>query len=221
MRMFLMTAAAMALAATTAQAAVISVSGAVFDPDITDNNLDAGGTENALPVVFDEAQNIEIEPLTVDFIVGDNIAVGDTIDFEPPSFDVGDTRVLSAGTYDSHFVHFDPIGAPSPEAETQGAEIIFDGIIVAIIVSNVGPSLLNASDSVLGTAASYSTVAGRQIDTTDVFTLKAPRVLRLDHLQAGVGIDNIRVITADIPLPAAGWLMLGAIGGFALLRRAA
>lgn len=152
--------------------------------------------------------------VTVDYLVGTNLNVGD-------SFDGIDTQnggqSLGAGSYDSFLIHFNPNGRGS-----TNSSFTFAGDIVAIILSNSGTStLLNDSDGIFGDldAFTYDTHRGRRTERHDDLTLVDAKTLSFTLSTNANHIDNIRVITAAVPLPASLPLFLVGLGGFAALRR--
>lgn len=152
--------------------------------------------------------------VTVDYLVGTNLNVGD--DFSGIDKQNGG-QSLGAGMYDSFLIHFNPNG----EGSTAGS-FTFAGDIVAIIVSNFGAStLLNDSDGIFGDLDTYTydTHKGRRTENHDDLTLVDAKTLSFTLSTGASHIDNIRVITAVVPLPASFPLLLAGLGGFAALRR--
>jgi hypothetical protein len=107
-----------------------------------------------------------------------------------------DYETIPAGTsVNSHLVHFDPVGSPSPAVSVSGS-VNFDGDILGLYHTNEG---LDNTDSTFGLAGTtYPTGSNRKLDLSgsgaDTVTVDGSN-LAVD-LHATTGIDQIRVITA-------------------------
>ncbi|MEL6766853.1 MAG: PEP-CTERM sorting domain-containing protein [Pseudomonadota bacterium] len=213
------------LCASPAAAVVIGVSGnAVNAGSASGVDLSAGGTESASIQAFSERQDVAVEAgvLSVDFLAGPggNVAVGNTLTSFPNS--AGAALLLPAGTYSSHIIVYDPVDQSGRQSVGDGS-VTFDGEIVAIVTSNVGPQG-NAADrrldnsDFLGNASSYDTGDGRRLEGPDSITLTAIDTITINLLRVGgSNIDHFRVITrefSDVPLPAS---ILGLLAGLGLL----
>ena len=99
-------------------------------------NLSRNATQSSAAVVFEERSTVTVgaNRVTVDYLLGSNLSVGD-------SFKGINTQnnglSLTAGTYASSLVHFDPL----VKGSTSGT-FSFAGDIVALILSNKGTSRL-------------------------------------------------------------------------------
>ena len=186
----------------SAQAAIIGVSGNGIDQGSASGvNLDQGQTENNLIQGFDEIQNISISSNSVvlDYYVGNNLNVGDTFS-GISTFDNNNGVFLESGRYNSHAIHFDPLGDSG--GQQTNATFIFDGTIVGIIVSNSGDlQLLNDSNSIFGNANNYNLDVARRAENHDTFELIDSNILEVTFLGTrGNFVDSIRVVTA-VPEP--------------------
>lgn len=201
---------AIALIASVASAQASTILAAGFD-------LSRNTTQDAGIQVFSEQTGVVVgaDSVTLDYLVGGNLNISDNATgvstFSSGSF-------LTAGTYDSFLVHFDPIGAGS----VDNIAVDFGSTIVGIIVSNAGTSqLLNLSDVIFGTAATYDDHIGRRAEDNDSFSLTNASTLTFSLSANANHIDNIRVLTEvpAVPLPAGGLLLLSALAGTAALKR--
>ena len=152
----------------------------------------------------------------VDYLVGQNLNVGDA--FYGVNTASGGP-FLTAGTYNSYLIHFDPFVAGSASDTVNLNETI-----VGIIVSNQtagGTGFLNSSNGTFGTAAAYDGHRGRRSETHDNLILLDATTLFVELSTSDYHIDNIRVLTvpSPIPLPASLWLLLTALGGLLWCRR--
>lgn len=204
----------------SAVAVLASVSAQAATVDLTQ-----GTTEAATAQLIAEQSGVTVDDTTVDYVVGTNINVGDTVG-GVNQFSSGVT--LEAGTYDSYVIHFDPLTKSGSTTETFS----FGGEIVALVVSNgagrgnnadgITPQLLNDTDSVFGmTSSVYETSISRRSESSDTFTLVDAFTLTANFATNGHYIDNIRVITevSPVPVPATLPLLLAGFGGLAALRR--
>ncbi len=209
MKYISMIGAAVMAATTSAQAATLaSVDGADLSRNTTQGAAVQGYTEQS-------GVTVGAGDVTVDFLVGTNINVGDRSG-GVSTFSSGPS--LGAGTYNSYLLHYDPKGAASTDATFD-----FGETIVAIILSNSGSQrLLNLSDAVFGgVGTTYDSHIGRRTESSDGFELVSATSLYVDLTTNANHVDNIRVLTqvAAVPLPASLPLLLAGFGGMALMRR--
>lgn len=198
-----------ALASTPAIASTVS-GGAAAGLDLTRNV-----TQSNDVVVFSEATNVTVgSNVTVDFLAGANLIEG----VSTPGIDTFSSgQTLTAGTYDSYLIHFDPLAAGSIMGSWD-----FGAKIVGIILSNSGTqTLLNASDSIFGTAATYDTSLGRRVESNDSFILTGSSFLSFSLATNANNVDNFRVLTevAPVPVPASALLLLTGFGAMGAMRR--
>lgn len=183
---------------------------------INGNSLVEGATENSTALLFREATGVTItEPVLVDYLVGTNLSVGDTVTGinRPTS-----ALELGAGTYNSYLIHHDPIVAGRT---AQSFTLEPYERIVALIVSNRNfGRLLNQSDDVFGLdGVTYESNTGRRAENNDNITLISGNTILFDTFANGDFVDDIRVITAVVPLPAGGALLLTGLAAFGAVRR--
>ena len=199
------------LAAAPAFASTVS-GGSAAGLDLTRNV-----TQGADAVVYSEATGVTAgSSVTVDFLVGTNLSVGvatSGID----TFASG--QALTAGTYDSHLIHFDPNGRGSVLGSWD-----FGATIVAIILSNNGvQTLLNDTDSLFGAAGTtYDDHLGRRTESDASITLISGTSLAFDLRTNANHVDNTRVLTevASVPLTTSA-LLLSGFGAMDVMRRKA
>lgn len=189
-------------------------------------DLSQGGFESNTAIIHAEGTEVAVGAgeVTVDYAVGTNLSVGDTVS-GVNQFQAGVD--LAAGLYNSFLIHFDPLTASGSDIQTFD----FDTDIVAIIVSNGAGSgnvadgttdqLLNISDLVFGVGDTYEQTISRRSEGNDSITLLSGNSLTVDLRTSGNFIDNVRVITevAAVPVPASLPLLLAGFGGLAALRK--
>lgn len=212
-----------ALASTPAFAATINGGSAAGQ------DLYRGVTEGTDAVVYSEATGVTVDAnsnVTVDFLVGTNLMQG-VATSGINTFSSGQT--LTAGTYDSHLIHFDPTSgmfAPGSTTVAASGSWDFGATIVGIILSNGGSqSLLNDSDALFGTAARYDDHLGRRSEVRDSITLTSATELAFTFSTNTTHVDNIRVLTQAavpaVPVPASGLLLIAGLGAMGAMRRKA
>jgi len=177
--------------------------------DITGLDLRWGQTESNQIQAFNEAQNTYINDgqIKVDFLLGDNFFIGDSIRGLNHS---KSNLSLAAGNYNSHLLHFDTLGISS--GRIFNSRLTFKEDIVAIIL---GGKYLNLSDDILGGIGTiYQNNNSRRLEAHDFLTLESSNTLVLNRLAIGkYWIDNARIITQSVPEPESIMLFsLGLIG---------
>lgn len=209
MKLYTLAAAALVASALSAQAATINPS--------TGLDLRADATQGSDVKVFSEKTDVTIgeDQVTVDFLVGTNINVGDS-KIGLNNFAGG--AVLAADTYNSFLLHFDPVNT----SRVSNFSVDFGYKIVGLVLSNSGSQrLLNLSDATFGTAAFFDKDGSRRAENNDAFTLTSATSVNF-NFYAGVGYtDNVRILTevVPVPLPATLPLALIGLGGLAMMRR--
>ena len=195
-------AAIVALSATSASAAIIGVSG----PDSSagsgtppaiisapNNVLDDGVTNTGMQG-FDEAQNVTLSgPLSVD---GGAIAAGTVVDSHMIFLNSTGQRRISHGLGDS------------------AVEWVFDGNILGVMFGKDGANEFASTSELGASGTTYPTsLANRGLESNDFISFSG-NTLSIGMLVTEPG-DWGRVVTqaAPVPLPAAGVLLLGALGG--------
>jgi hypothetical protein len=189
--------------------------GVPFTASEPDNTVGSDTFQTFNLYAFNEEQNISV-PSEIKVDVGTNPQAGDTVA--------------------SHYVFFDP----GPVTSIEGY-VDFDADIFGVATSR---GTLSASDFLANTGVTYLNPGSRGFERRDdsaTIDPSNPRRLLLDLFAASPG-DYARVFTmesplsgggmtpptppstpetpAPIPLPAAGWLLLAAVGGLGALRRA-
>lgn len=137
-----------------------------------------------------------------------------------------DGGVIAAGTLvNSHMIYLDRATNNRLTHGLGAAPVIweFDGAILGVMSDSTGSfeAASNAELGALGTTYPGSFTA-RGFEGNDNYAISA---MGANFLEVGMEVtepgDWIRVVTsaAPIPLPAAGWMMIAALGGIALLGR--
>ena len=207
---------ALALAAYNAHAVVVSgnvtagVGGfAVLTPgvDFRSTPADTVGNNNHQAndlFAFNEDQNIVLlADLTVDQI---NSGLGPTV--------VSGNNILAGVTVASHYVFFDPASTASQEGN-----VVFDAEIVGVATSL---ATMDASDFLANTGVNYLSPSLRGLESGDTVSFVG-QTLFVDWSANNPG-DYVRVFTlrspgANVPVPAAGLLLLTGVAGLAGLSR--
>lgn len=180
------------LVSAQASAAVLSVTGDVTLIAAPGTVSNATPGNNTTMYAFDEIQN---------FLLGADL--------------VTSSGTILAGTrVNSQMILLNRESGRS-SLELAGA-VTFDSMILGLITTTAG---LAATDAILGAAGTtYATFFARGLEGGETLGIAGDTLsLVLRVTQPG---DWLRVVTiAAIPVPAAGFLLLGALGGLAALRR--
>jgi hypothetical protein len=180
------------LVGAQASAAVLGVTGDVDLIATPASVTNASPGSNTAILVFDEIQN---------FLLGvDLVTTGGTI--------LAGTRV------NSHMVLLNRESGRAPLA--LAGSITFDSVILGLIATRAG---LDATDAILGAVGTtYDSFFRRGLEGSETLGIAGDTLtLALRVTQPG---DWVRVVTiAAVPVPAAGFLLFGALGGLAALRR--
>lgn len=89
--------------------------------------------------------------------------------------------------------------------------------------NGIGYSVANLVGSISGPSLDSGTTVGSWTEVTGAFVVKTAGTYNLDFMAQGTSdsyggfVDNVSI--APVPVPAAGLLLVGALGGLALLRR--
>jgi hypothetical protein len=176
------------------------------------DNLDLrwGQSESKSLQAYNERQDqaVSHSQVQVDYLLNSNLFIGDSIRGKKPR--AKQSLTLDSGQYNSHFIHFDPLGTSS--GQTTNSRITFTEDIVGIILSG---RYLNQSDNIFGGLGTlYQNSHSRQLESNDFLTFESSRTLLVNRLSVGrYWIDDARVITQPIPEPnSLALLILGALG---------
>lgn len=183
---------------------------------IVGNSLEQGATEsNEVLLIREKLQVTTMEAVRVDYLLGANLDVGDTVRGINRATSAQD---LEAGLYNSYLLHFDPIASSSVE---QLFTLGKNEQIVAIIVSNRGLGrLLNQSDDVFGLdGVTYEDNTARRAENNERITLTSANSIFFRARANARFTDDVRVITQVVPLPAGAALLLTGVLAFGALRR--
>lgn len=118
-----------------------------------------------------------------------------------------------AGTFDSHFIHFEGI----PGVINAQGTVTFSAPIVAVIFRN---TTLDATDALLGAGGTFYPTGypfrGLSSNPPSSFSINANTLtFNLNSLAPTMEIDQIRVLTHHVPSPGAATLAgLGALAAF-------
>lgn len=202
-----------ALALTSVQAGIVSVTGAALQMAPPGSVVPNAGIESFThAAVFNERQNVllaqaaQVDVTTTGFF--DALA-----DLTPGPIAVG-TLVSS------YYLHADPVGS-SGTTYTYIGSITFDSDILGVAALNtqlVGTNSLGAPGTTYPNAGNVNGVDFP--DGTDTLTVSANRRTLSFRLVAWAGSDAVRVITAGnaVPEPSALALVFAALGALALTR---
>lgn len=160
---------------------------------------------------FDEARNIHVtnNQVNVDYLLGGNLFQGNRLrGGASPSLG----QSLLEGDYNSHLIHFDPIGTRN--GSVKNTRITFGSDIVAIILNTKN---LRSSDAIFGgLGTQYLRNGASGLERHDFLTFESSRTLLVDRLWVGkYWIDDARIITQSVPEPGSMALLgLGLVGLF-------
>lgn len=207
-------AASAVLAVGTAQAGIISVSGAALQIGSPGSVVPNAGFENSTrAAVFAEQQNLALTQAAP--VNASTTGLFDSLsDLTPATIAIG--TLIS-----SYYLHADPVGA-SGTVFTYVGSVSFDSDILGIAALNgelLGTQWLGAPGTVYPGAG---TVNGLDFpDGTDWFNISGDRRTLSFRLAAWAGADALRVITQGQAVPEPGSLGLGAaaLGALVLARR--
>ncbi len=185
---------------TTAQGAVVTTGDAIYiaPPPSVERGVFSSNTNF---FVFEETTQTLTSDLDVDWLASNGGALSN-----------GGGGTIAAGTgITSYFVHFSPETLVSGGVEVSG-DLTFSQKIIAVIFSWQN---LATSDSVLGApGTSYPTGnKGRKYESWDQnhSYLVDDYTLHINTKAWAPLMDQARVITAPVPVPAALWLFVSGI----------
>ena len=180
------------VAGAQASAAVLSVAGDVTQIATPGTVTNATPGSNTALITFDEIQNL---------ILAADLAI--------------DGGMIAAGTrVNSQMILLNR--ESGRQSLRRSGSVTFDGLILGLITSTAG---LAATDAILGAVGTtYTSFFARGLEGSDTLGIAGDTLsLALRVSQPG---DWLRVVTiAAVPVPAAGILLLAALGGLAALRR--
>lgn len=207
-------AASSVLVLTSAQAGIVSVSGAASLIAAPASVVPNAGFESFTTAgVFNERQNVNLSQLAQVNVTTTGFfdALGD---LTPGSIAVG-TLVSS------YYLHADPVGSGQTRYTYIGS-VTFDSDILGVAALNaqlVGTNFLGAPGTTYPNAGN---VNGLDFpENTDTLTISGDRRTLSFKFVAFAGADAVRVITAGntVPEPGALGLAFAALGALALTRR--
>ncbi len=184
---------------------IISLTGAIqiVDESLVPNSVSEGNWENDdFLRVFSERQNYLL-PTSVAIDIATPGTYGRNAGFVPSTQSIGINTAIN-----SHFLHFDPIGAPGNM--TRAGSITFDTDILGVIVGvfngvNVASpnNTLGLSNGILGIPRISYDVSISELypGGGDQITLSSDRRSLSLLLISGPGSDNVRIITQAVPEP--------------------
>ncbi|MFD2229813.1 PEP-CTERM sorting domain-containing protein [Alkalimarinus sediminis] len=154
-----------------------------------------GHSESSSLQAYNEAQGVQVASgsVYVDYLLGENLMQGQQY---RGARDSTSRLTLGEGRYNSHLLHFDPVGVA--KGKVENVTVSFKENIVAIIL---GHQYLNLSDGIFGhTNTTYQSKKSRRLEAHDLFTLEDSTTLVLNRLRVGrYWVDEARVITYSIP----------------------
>lgn len=178
---------------SVASAAVLSVTGNVSVIGTPSSVTNAAPSSSTSMLVFNEVQNL---------ILGSDITTSTG-------------TILAGARVNSQMVLLNR--TRSNGLLSLNGTVSFDGLILGFITSTAG---LAATDAILGAVGTtYEQFVLRGLEGNETVSGQGTSTLALNLIVRQPG-DWMRVVTvAAVPVPAAGFLLFGALGGLAALRR--
>ena len=205
--------AAVLLLAVAAQASVTNI--------FNDSSLTGPGTTQAL--IVDKGQlgvslamdGAAAEDSAQIFLESQNVLLGANLAL------AGGGSVSAGTVVNSYMVHFDPLGAASsPIWEAKGTITFSEDVLGLIYATNDTSTygLLTASDVAVGLGSGYynANTLHRKLEIPQATYLDVAQVISSNTVSANLftnsSMDEVRIITRGVPIPAPGALLMALIG---------